>query len=184
MRPAAAVLFGRTSGGGARRPTAVRPRACSDGTRRAGRAPEDAQIEVGASHGRLYIEMRDGVAAAYRAHHYVCPAASSVRLVNDGFHIASDQLRGRGFGLRCLCRQVTTAASLGIDRIELIAGRRVDENGYYTWPRYGFEAMLPRRVRPAVAGGIAGCPHAVGFDGFARRADMVATARRDDPRDI
>ena len=40
-----------------------------------------------------------------------------------------------------------TAAKLGIKRIETKAGRRGDENGYYTWPRYGFHGHLPRWLR-------------------------------------
>ena len=50
-------------------------------------APDDAQVEVGALRGRLYIEMGDPVAATYRGHYYVCLAAPHLVVINDGFHI-------------------------------------------------------------------------------------------------
>jgi hypothetical protein len=110
-------------------------------------APDDAQVEVGASRGKLYIEMGDPVAATYRGHYYVCLAALHLVVINDGFHIPLRALQRCGLGLRILHRQVAAAAALGVDRIEVVAGRRREENGYYTWPRFGFEGVLPARLR-------------------------------------
>jgi hypothetical protein len=110
-------------------------------------APDQAQVEVGASGGRLYIEMGDPVTASYRAYYYVRRVAERLVMVNDGFHILLRCLQGRGLGLCIFHRQAMAAAALGVDRIELVAGRRADENGYYTWPRLGFEGVLPARLR-------------------------------------
>jgi hypothetical protein len=110
-------------------------------------APDQAQVEVGVYGGRLYIELGDPARAAYRAYYYVRLAAEQLVVVNDGFQILLRSLRHRGLGLCMFHRQVTAAAALGVDRIELVAGRRADENGYYTWPRFGFEALLPARLR-------------------------------------
>ncbi len=110
-------------------------------------APDDAQVEVGALRGKLYIEMGDPVAAAYRGHYYVCRTAPHLVVINDGFHIPLRNLQRRGLGLRIHQRQVAAAAALGVDRIEVVAGRRREENGYYTWPRFGFESLLPARLR-------------------------------------
>ncbi len=110
-------------------------------------APRDAQVDVGASGDKLYIEMTSPVTAAYHAHYYVYRATSGIVLVNDGFFVSQQKLRGHGFGLRCFRRQAAAAESLGIDRIELVAGRGRNENGYYTWPRFGFDGLIPMRVR-------------------------------------
>ena len=110
-------------------------------------APDDAKVEVGASDGKLYLELRDRVAAAYRGYYYVyCTKAARV-LLNDGLRIHVEAMQGHGLGLQMFYRQARNAAAMGIDRIEAVAGRRHDENGYYTWPRYGFQGVLPRPVR-------------------------------------
>lgn len=109
-------------------------------------APDDAKVEVGASDGRLYIEMRDPVAATC-GYYYLYRAETAVVLLNDGFCINVQAMRGHGLGLQMLFRQTRNAATLGVDRIETIAGRKNDENGYYTWPRYGFQGILPASIR-------------------------------------
>jgi hypothetical protein len=109
-------------------------------------APDDARVEVGASAGKLYIEIGNP-AAAYRGFFYLRRAKQHLVLLNDGFHISVAHLQRRGLGLYIVQRQVAAAAALGIDRIEVLAGRRRHENGYYTWPRFGFEGRLPARLR-------------------------------------
>ena len=110
-------------------------------------APDDAQVEIGASWGKLYIEMGDPADAAYRGYYYVRRAMAHLVVMNDGFQIPLRRLQRRGLGLHILHRQVAAAAALGVDRIEVLAGRRREENGYYTWPRFGFEGVLPARLR-------------------------------------
>jgi hypothetical protein len=108
--------------------------------------PDGAKAEVGASDGRLYIEMRDPVTAA-RGYYYLYRSEAAIVLLNDGFRIESHTMRRHGFGLQMFFRQARNAAALGVDRIHTIAGRTNGENGYYTWPRYGFQGELPASVR-------------------------------------
>ena len=110
-------------------------------------APCGARVEIGASNGALYLELGDPATAAYRGYYYVRHTAPHLVVVNDGFHIARRDLQRRGLGLCVFRRQVATAAALGVDRIEVVASRRCDENGYYTWPRFGFEGVLPPDLR-------------------------------------
>jgi hypothetical protein len=46
------------------------------------------------------------------------------------------------------------ARRLGISRIELVAGRRSYENGYYTWPRFGFDGLLPPNIQQKLPPGL------------------------------
>ena len=110
-------------------------------------APDDAKVEVGASGGQLYLELGDPVAATYRGHYYLFCTKAAVVLRNDGFHIFFRAMQRQGLGLQVHYRQACNAAACGVDRIELWAGRRHDENGYYTWPRYGFDCPLPASIR-------------------------------------
>ena len=109
-------------------------------------ASDDAQVEVGASDGELYIELRDPVSATC-GYYYLRRTKSAVVLRNEGFCIGLQAMRRQGLGLQMFYRQARNAALLGVDRIETIAGRKNDENGYYAWPRYGFQGRLPASVR-------------------------------------
>ena len=44
-------------------------------------APDDATVEVGASDGKLYLEMRDRVTAAYRGYYYVYGSQAAIVLL-------------------------------------------------------------------------------------------------------
>jgi hypothetical protein len=110
-------------------------------------APDEAQVEVGVYRGRLYVEMGNSMTAAYRAYYYVRRVGTQLVLLNDGFRIHLESQRRQGLGLQVFLRQAAAAAALGIARIEAVAGRRHDENGYYTWPRYGFDGVLPAWLR-------------------------------------
>jgi len=74
-------------------------------------------------------------------------AQRSLVILSDGFHILRPHFQGCGLGLRVFARQLEHARRLGVGRIELVAGRRAYENGYYTWPRFGFDGPLPPFVR-------------------------------------
>ncbi len=109
-------------------------------------ASDVARVEVGASDGRLYLELLEPSSAA-RGYYYVNCTKSAVVLLNDGFRIGFKSMRRQGLGLQMFFRQARNAALLGVDRIEAVAGRKGDENGYYTWPRYGFQGLLPGGLR-------------------------------------
>ncbi|MEN6557201.1 MAG: hypothetical protein ABFC54_03375, partial [Thermoguttaceae bacterium] len=110
-------------------------------------APDDARVTVGVSGGRLYLEMYDPIAAAYCGYYYLYSKKSAVVLLNDGFWINVGRLGGGGLGLQMFYRQVRNAMRIGVDRMEAVAGRSDRENGYYSWPRYGWNARLPDSVR-------------------------------------
>jgi GNAT superfamily N-acetyltransferase len=119
-------------------------------------APGDAELEVGVYRGGLYLEFSDPPRHHYHGVFQVsrCPGGPILRI--DALHIRQPALRGRGLGLRMFARQVATAVRLGVTRIETEAGRRDDENGYYTWPRYGFHGPLPACVRERLPADLAG----------------------------
>ena len=109
-------------------------------------APDDAAVEVGTLNGKLCIELSDPSTHGYRGIFLAYHAGEKLVLVNDGFHIHRKSMQRKGLGLRIFSRQVENAGLLGVDRIETTAGRRGGENGYYTWPRFGFDAPLPRKI--------------------------------------
>lgn len=81
----------------------------------------------------------------------------TITIRNDNFFIEDGHLQGQGIGTRAIARQVQTARALGVSRIETYGigsgkdAKREDgsdrgpsaANGYYTWPRLGFDGPLP-----------------------------------------
>jgi hypothetical protein len=117
-------------------------------------APDEAHVAVGTLAGDLYLEMSEPATRAYYGIWLIRRADSAAVLVNDGFRISLKELRSKGLGLRIFQRQFHYARLLGIRRIETVAGRQADENGYYTWPRFGFDGPLPRRLRQELPPGL------------------------------
>ena len=114
------VSAGRTQGGGANRPAALPTPVGNAGNTPVWRAlPTTPRSRSARRGGKLYIEMGDPAAAAYRGYYYVRRAAAHLVVINDGFHIPLRHLQRRGLGLHILHRQVAAAAALGVDRIEV-----------------------------------------------------------------
>ncbi len=118
-------------------------------------APDDALVEVGMLRRALYLECYERSSLAYHGVQRVRQAGAQLVLVNDAFHIRRRSLQGTGLGLRVLRRQLQYAGTLGIERIELVAGRGPGENGYYSWPRYGFAGPLAPEVQRRLPPGFA-----------------------------
>ena len=53
------------------------------------------------------------------------------------------QATGGGLGTQYIGRMVEFAAKLNVNRLQCKAVRSATENGYYTWPRLGFDALIP-----------------------------------------
>jgi GNAT superfamily N-acetyltransferase len=116
-------------------------------------APDDAQVEVGTLGDGLYLEMRDPVHGIYHAVQFVRPAGAGLAVVIDAICVHRT-VRRMGLGFSVFARQLAAASALGIPRIETTAGRSGNENGYYTWPRFGFGGPLSRRVKEDLPAGI------------------------------
>ncbi len=65
---------------------------------------------------------------------------------NDYFRV-EDEYQGKGLGSEIFARQVENAAKLGFQKITTSAAKGHDYNGYYTWPRLGYDAPIPASVK-------------------------------------
>lgn len=103
-------------------------------------ALDGAEVIVSARRIGLYLEVKDTRFQRYE---------TSIRQDTDGslfaflHHIYAAQPK-QGFGLAAFARQVAAARKLGLKGFRLYAAGyyKSDENGYYTWARYGFDAPL------------------------------------------
>lgn len=110
-------------------------------------APDEALVELGTSMRALYLEFHDPRRYRYSAVRLIEPTACGLVLVDDGVRIRYDRLRQQQLERRIFQRQLQSAQRWGIAKIRLVAERRVDEDGYYRWPRRGFDGPLPAEVQ-------------------------------------
>ncbi len=66
-------------------------------------------------------------------------------LRNASFFV-DESAQNQGIGRRVFAKQIETAQSLGVDRITTSAARGPHANGYYTWPRFGYNGPIPEAV--------------------------------------
>jgi hypothetical protein len=80
--------------------------------------------------------------------------------VSNNMFFARPRVRGTGFGLGVLSRQVQESVAEGVTKITTTAGRGrlngVSMNGYYTWPRLGYDADLPHGMAEKLPAGLKG----------------------------
>lgn len=68
-------------------------------------------------------------------------------VVNDGLGIGR-AFRGQGLGTQLFADQVSQAAALGFHEIRTDAAQGRGENGYYTWPRLGYDKLMEYKDWP------------------------------------
>ncbi len=81
-------------------------------------------------------------------------AETGNRVISNESFIVEVAHQGKGLGTEVFGRQVEQSARLGFDRIETYAARGKDMNGYYTWPRFGYDGPLPELVRLRIEKGL------------------------------
>lgn len=83
-----------------------------------------------------------------------------IRKDEYGFHIENQIFEaketGTGLGTKVLARQIAAAQKMGIESLRCFATRGAGTNGYYTWPRLGYdEEIMWANVRASREGRIA-----------------------------
>ena len=79
-------------------------------------------------------------------------------MILDALIMLRSRVLPSGFGLRMFAIQAHTAGRIGVSAIALeAAGSSTSSvfNGYYTWPRYGFDAKIDDSLRSILPGNLA-----------------------------
>jgi hypothetical protein len=72
-------------------------------------------------------------------------AEGQLYLYADSFFMTGGRT-GQGTGKEVFGRMVEQAAALDLDYIKVLAYRSSSANGYYTWPRFGYDGDLPADI--------------------------------------
>jgi hypothetical protein len=110
-------------------------------------APDGTPVEAGTLDGGLYLDVGGTPTSALRAFVLIGRGATGPVVVNHAVLVRPWACRRRRVGLWSFCRQLAVAESLQVASIRITAGRGAGENGYYTWPRFGFDGPLPPSIR-------------------------------------
>lgn len=103
-------------------------------------APDDSLVNLSGDGDPLYVSM---IGHGYKAQRTL-ERDTDGKLVIKNLDFRVDPSRQKdGLGTSILHRQVYHAGKLGVDRIETFATRGLGDNGYYTWPRLGYDGPIP-----------------------------------------
>jgi GNAT superfamily N-acetyltransferase len=110
-------------------------------------APDDARVTVGIYKGKLEVGWESPAGSASRTFRKVdgVPEVENVHFILEKEH------QGTGLGTAVLAKQIAHATRHGLSKIKTYAAgnfRSIDTyNGYYTWPRFGYDAPLDEWTR-------------------------------------
>lgn len=110
-------------------------------------APDGATVEIKVREDSLAIEYATKeISNAQRT--IIKDEKGRTYIENDSFFLEASA-QDKGLGTKTLKRQVDAASKLGIDRIVTygVGGAGEATNGYYTWPRLGYDAKIPAAPR-------------------------------------
>jgi GNAT superfamily N-acetyltransferase len=93
-------------------------------------------------------------------------------LIASSFHVEPAH-QGQGLGADTFGRMIDQAQKLGIETIKTQAQRAPDSNGYYTWPRFGYDGPLDAIMRSGKTGAVISLPESL--KGAKRVSDLMAT---------
>jgi hypothetical protein len=118
----------------------------------------DAASVVGATHDTQVnvrpSTMSDKVIVSVRGPRYestrFIEERDRVKTIHNVFSKIPVEHRGHGLGREVFGRQVEQSVEKGFEQIVTKAARDDDYNGYYTWPRFGFDGPLPEAVRASL----------------------------------
>lgn len=123
-----------------------------DVARMAGAGP-GAQVHIlpGSVLDRLHVKITHPDYSASRA---IGRDADGKGVITNEWVKVPEGKQGDGIGRGLFTRQVEEAAKAGFDRIECRASKSDEHNGYYSWPRMGYNqdvSNLPSSTRAAIA---------------------------------
>jgi len=102
-------------------------------------APDDAEVSVYAVSGTIEVTVYHENFKAVRV--IERDSKGNLRIYNKYFSVAIRYQRA-GIGADVFARQVENAIKNGVKYIKCYAARADDMNGYYTWPRFGYDQSL------------------------------------------
>ena len=110
-------------------------------------APSGSEVNVTTEPDRITVDWhKDGI----KALRIVKKGYDDKTYIENAIFEIPDSMQGKGEGTRIFHEQVKAAEAHGIERIECFAskgGGKAKANGYYTWPRLGYDRKLPSSVR-------------------------------------
>ncbi len=91
----------------------------------------------------IELLIRDG----YKAERMMVVEDGEIIMHNKWFRVFET---GQGLGSEIFARQVQAAREAGVSKLECLAARSSEMNGYITWAKFGYDGRIPPDIRPEV----------------------------------
>ena len=106
-------------------------------------ALDESSVRIRVGDGTLEIEITNKSLGIEEQSREIGKDGEETVIENSGFYIEESK-KGLGTGLRSFATQVHFSAKFGLSRIETTASGMAgtDNNGYYTWPRLGYDCKI------------------------------------------
>jgi hypothetical protein len=92
----------------------------------------------------VLVAARSGTGAHAARYLQKMPTTGKLICENGSFGLPKEE-QGKGTGSTFFAKQVEGLSSIGIQEIRTDATKSPTENGYYTWPRLGYDAPVPSK---------------------------------------
>jgi GNAT superfamily N-acetyltransferase len=116
-------------------------------------ATDEATVTIGYDHGAFkgppYISATV-VDPRYEIGRYLKRDTNGRLWIKANRFYVDPKYQRQGLGRRIFGRMVENAIRLKVDRIEAIAERGAESNGYYTWPLFGYDGDLDAPTKAAL----------------------------------
>ena len=106
-----------------------------------------SEILLGTLQNGLYAEHQETKRLGLTGECRLCRSRNGELILLQEINILRAEMRGRGEGTKIFQRQVECCRQLGIRQIVMLGRRNRLECGYYTLPRFGFDARLPQKIQ-------------------------------------
>jgi GNAT superfamily N-acetyltransferase len=112
-------------------------------------APDDAEVSVrhpnsGAVLGSDQLEISVTGPGIGNMRRYLFRSKDGKLVMSNGGIILDKAYQGQGLGTKIFTQQIANAKAAGIERIDTLAEREDDKNGYYTWARLGYDGEIDK----------------------------------------
>ncbi len=114
-------------------------------------ATDSGKVYIYAAGHKIELSVADPKYTAYRV--ISRDKDGSLVMKAAAFHVHEGE-QGKGIGQEVFGRMVETGERLGVNRITTDAARSSTENGYYTWPRFGYDGPLSVVIKDKLPQGL------------------------------
>lgn len=109
-------------------------------------SPPNGLVFIGCLNNEIVLDVVEPIQLGLVSSFHIFKNKQKCHLSIDHYQILRHNCQNQGIGTECFHRQLKKSLELNFSQILTKTSRKSEENGYYTWPRFGFNAKLPSKI--------------------------------------